>query len=336
MPFSSTGTLVATLSGCGLALAAFASGADVVDALGTSDPSGQRPRCVFVNSYHRGFTWSDRLEAGLRDTIGDRCELVEYYMDTKHRRDEASIRAATQGVLALIERTDPDVVITADDNAAKYVVVPHLADTARPVVFSGINWTVEEYGFPRDNVTGMVEVAPLDALIDQVIMTVGGARRAAYVAANTLSEHKDFERMNEAATASGIELFALFTDTMADWESAFEIAQQFDVVILGGHSGIVDFDEARAEEFVYRVGTRFSVTSVEWMMPLTMLGYTKIPEEQGEWAGAVTLAILDGTPPATIPLVTNRRFDTWVNERLLAASGLILPQSLLRQAKRFR
>ena len=68
-------------------------------------------------------------------------------------------------------------------------------------------------------------------------------------------------------------------------------------------------------------------------MHYTMFGMTKIPEEHGEWTAKAALAILDGTPPSQIPIVANRKWDIWVNDSLLAASGVDLPQALRRTAK---
>jgi len=53
---------------------------------------------------------------------------------------------------ALIESWQPDGVITADDKAAKYIIKPFGKEHTMPFVFCGINWTVQEYGFPHCNV----------------------------------------------------------------------------------------------------------------------------------------------------------------------------------------
>jgi ABC-type uncharacterized transport system substrate-binding protein len=70
------------------------------------------------------------------------------------------------------------------------------------------------------------------------------------------------------------------------------------------------------------------------MMPWTILGVTKVSEEQGEWAARTALRILDGTPPAQIPVVPNSRRDFWINDDVLAASNVQLPRSLLETAKK--
>lgn len=295
-----------------------------------------RPLCAYISSYHQGYSWSDRLEEGLLPTLRTRCDIVRYDMDTKRKRDESDKQYAADVALSLIQSHRPHIVITSDDNAAKYLIVPFLADTSLPVVFTGINWTVDEYGFPTDNVTGMVEVAPLQPMLAQALEVVPDARRATYIGADTLTERKNFDRLAKAASTSGVTLSGLFADTMERYESAFEQAHRADFVIVGSHSGIDNWDRDRAVAMAQRHSAALSVTNHDWMMPVAMLGYTKLPEEQGEWAAQAAIAILDGIAPRAIPIVTNRKWDTWLNDDLRRRAGIELPAQLLDKAKRIQ
>ena len=203
-----------------------------------------------------------------------------------------------------------------------------------PVVFSGVNWTVEEYDLPAPNVTGIVEVAPIGPMIRQAASSVPGARRAAYVGARTLTEGKNFERIRASAERAGIELERLSASDMDEWRAAFSAAQAADFVVVGSFSGIAGWDWEAAAAHALAATRVASFTNHDWMMPVAAVGYTKVPEEHGEWAAASALAILDGTAPDHLPLVTNRKWDEWVNEDLAAAAGLELPAALLRGAKR--
>ncbi len=68
------------------------------------------------------------------------------------------------------------------------------------------------------------------------------------------------------------------------------------------------------------------------MAPYAMLTMSKIAAEQGEWAGKVALRILDGTPPLKIPVVANRRWNMYVNLRLLNKAGIQLSPDILQKA----
>ena len=70
----------------------------------------------------------------------------------------------------------------------------------------------------------------------------------------------------------------------------------------------------------------------DWLAPLAMLTITKVPEEQGEWAGQVARALLRGVSPAAIPVVINRRWHMYVNKELCDRAGIELPAGLLHNA----
>lgn len=290
--------------------------------------------CVYVSSYHQGLEWSDRIEDGLREGLENECRLVQYNMDTKrHASNEFKVEAAAEA-LSLIQSLGADVVLTSDDDAAEYLIVPHLAGTRTPVVFTGVDWTVEQYGFPVENVTGMVEASPIRPLIEQAVASIPDADRVAYVGAATVTENDNFKRYEHVAEQQGIELVALMSNSFDTWKQDFKIAQEFDFVIIGNATEIDDWDSGAAEAFANESTRTFSVTSHDWMMPFSALGYTTLPEEQGQWAAESALAILAGSSPASIPIVTNRQWDTWINEKLLEASGVILPSQVDENARR--
>lgn len=292
-------------------------------------------KCLFINSYHQGYAWSDGVERGLRSVLEGRCELRQFDMDTKRNKGKAYKERIGLAAKLLIESWQPDVVITADDNAAKYVIKPYFRDTETPFVFGGVNWTAKEYGFPCKNVTGIVEVAPIKPMLKRA-MSISNGDRLFYLGADTLTENKNLARFQAAAKSLDVSLNFKLVSTVDDWLTAYsEIQSSHDVVIMGSHSGIRDWqartDHVKAE--VAKAARKLSVTNHGWMMPFAIFGMTKVPEEHGEWTAQAALAILGGTPPTEIPVVANRKWDLWVNDQLLAASGINLPRTLRRRAK---
>lgn len=298
--------------------------------------AAELPKCLFVSSYHQGYAWSDGVERGLRDALADRCQIRQFDMDTKRRKSLEEKTAAGLAAKAVIEDWQPDVVITADDDAARYLIVPHYSDSDLPFVFCGINWSVAEYGFPLSNVTGMIEVAPVKAMIDEALALVPGAKRALYIGANTATERKNADRIREVAEAGGLQFEQQLASSVNAWLGAYEAGQGFDFIIIGSNAGIDDWDDERAVAAIRPVTRRLTVTSHEWMMPVSMLGMTKVAEEQGDWAARVALQILEGTPPSSIPVVANRKWDLFVNQALIGAAGLILPPRLAAKGKTVR
>ncbi|MEX2617290.1 MAG: ABC transporter substrate binding protein [Alphaproteobacteria bacterium] len=291
-------------------------------------------KCLFVSSYHQGYAWSDGVERGLRAVLDGKCQYRQFNMDSKHRKSVEVKKQIALEAKDIIDSWKPDVVITADDNAAKYLIQPYFRDHAVPFVFSGINWTAEEYGFPYSNMTGMIEVAPIMPMLKSAMDIVPNLRRAFYLGADTLTESKNLERFREAAEQLGFELEFALVDSTEKWLQAYERAQETDLVVLGSNAGINDWDEARAQAGVLKLTGKLSVTNHDWMMPFAIVGVTKVPEEQGEWAAKAALAILGGISPSAIPVVPNSRRDIWVNPKIIDAAKITLPVSMMRKAKK--
>jgi ABC-type uncharacterized transport system substrate-binding protein len=301
----------------------------------TALAAGQ-PKCLFVSSYHRGYAWSDGVERGLRNTLDGKCEIRQFDMDTKRKKSLEQKEESARQAKAMIDTWKPDVVIAADDNAAKYLIQRYYKDKEVPFVFCGVNWTVKEYGFPYSNVTGMVEVAPVKAMIEEASALVPSPKETLYIGANTATEKKNASRIRRVAEGHGLVFESQFVADLASWIDAYKRGQDYDFIIIGSNAGINDWDTQKAIQAILPLTRRLSVTSHEWMMPVTMLGMTKVPEEQGEWAGQVALQILDGTPPDSIPVIANRKWDLFLNPALTKAANLELPGQLLSKGKVFQ
>lgn len=290
-------------------------------------------RCLFVSSYHAGYVWNDDIERALGDTLGDACEIKKFYMDGKRDGSPDFARQKAIEARALIDSWKPDVVIAADDNASKYLVMPHLKDAAVPVVFCGINWTAEPYGYPYANATGMIEIGPIDPLVGQVLAMVPEARQGIFLSADELTQTKEVDLSQKAYGRHGVTIRHMPVPSMSEWEKGYVAAQeQADFVILGNNSGINDWDDERARKWVLTTAKKFTVSYLDWMAPYAMLTMAKIAYEQGEWAGKTALLILQGAKPTDIPIVANRRWNMFVNPALLARGGFVLPSEIMRKA----
>jgi len=290
-------------------------------------------KCLYISSYHQGYAWSDGVERGIRSVLEGKCEIRQFNMDTKRNKQPEYIKKTGLKAKQLIDSWKPDIVITADDNAAKYVIQAHYKNHEIPFVFCGVNWTADEYGFPYNNVTGMVEVAPIYPLLEKVKELIPEARKAIYIGADTLTEKKNQARFEKALSKQDILLDSALTVTMDDWLDAYTRAQQYDFIIVGSKSGIQDWDKEHVVNTVKAQSKKLSVTNHDWMMPYTMLGFTKVPEEQGEWAAQAALSILAGVEISKIAIVPNRKWDIWTNSSLLKTSKIMLPEGLIVKSK---
>ncbi|MBT7308138.1 MAG: hypothetical protein HN842_07960 [Gammaproteobacteria bacterium] len=318
--------------------------AGVVEAEPGPEPQGEsesiEKRCLLVYSYHIGYAWNDGIDRGATRTLGDACTIRRYYMDSKRNPDPEFIRAQVAEVLQIIHHWKPDVIIAADDNASKYLVVPHLKEDPTPVVFCGVNWSIEEYGYPFSSMTGMIEVTPLDPLfIQSKKLLLKKAKEegrshlhVVMIDADRITAYKQLEPIISRFSGDRTTFATHYIETFEQWKSAFLQAQQADLVVLSNNAGIQGWNQEEAISFVREQGRTFSVSINDWMRELVVLVMAKDPEEQGEWSAEAAKQILQGVAAETIAVVKNRRWNTFINQPLLEQSGVVLPEAIRKRA----
>lgn len=289
-------------------------------------------KVLFVNSYHEGYEWSDGIERAAKAALEPAGAQVKFFrMDTKRHQDEAFRKQAGEKAKAEIEAYKPDVVILSDDMAVKYLLVPFYKDAKLPFVFCGVNWDASKYGFPMKNATGMVEVALVKNLIDSLKEYAKGGK-VGFLSADSETEHIDAPFYKKQL---GIEFASeKFVKSFADWKAAFAKMQgEVDIVFFGNNAGIEGWNEKEAAEFAAANSKVVSGSIYDFMMPYVMLGYTKLAEEQGAWAGKTALEILKGTPAGSIAIVPNKQAKILINPKLAAKAGVVFKPDLVRNAQ---
>lgn len=309
-------------AGAGVAAIAACRGATATEA------AGER-RLLHVDSYHKGNEWNDRIAAAVKDTVESQgVQFQIFHMDTKRRNSEAEKTAAAAAALALIADYRPRVVTTSDDNAVKYLLMPHFRDADLPFVFCGLNWDASVYGLPYSNTTGMVEVSPIPQIIALLGQYARGGRLG-YLAEDTPTKHKE---MAYHEKLFGISYDAsYFVSTFADWQRAFLRAQEeVDILLLLGVGALTDWDDVAARSLAERATRIPTGTDFAWLMPYALLGVAKLPEEQGTWAAKAALKILEGVSPSAIPVTHNTKGELLFNTRIATVLGIDSPPPLAR------
>lgn len=287
-------------------------------------------KVLFVNSYHQGYAWSDGEEAGTQQALkGSGVQLDFFRMDTKRHPEAKWFEEQSQKLKARIDAEKPEVVIVADDNAAR-VMAKYYKNTSQKWVYCGVNWDPANHGLPYSNATGMTEVA----LVDRVIEMLKGYAKGSRV--GFLTVDSETERTEARAYAKQLHLtFAQekFVKTLAEWKEQFRKMQgEVDVLFFGNFAGINDWNEAEAAAWALEHSRIPSGSTYDFTMPYTMLGMTKIAEEQGIWAGKAALQIVKGTPPSSIAPVQNKEYKLFLNVKLASKAGVVFKPELVKNA----
>jgi ABC-type uncharacterized transport system substrate-binding protein len=286
-------------------------------------------KILYVDSYSEEFDWSVGITRGIVNTLKDTgVELKIFRMDTKMHNEEEFKKEAALKAKALIEEFKPDVVIASDDNASKYLIVPYYKDAELPFVFCGINYDASIYGFPCKNVTGMLEVSGA-AQFSKYMRQLTKGDRCGFISADLLSDHKEFDNDKQMLGNT----IGVFAKDFESWKAEFkELQGKVDFILFYTYVGIQGWNNEEAEKFVQE-NTRIPTgTFLEGTMPYSIVGYVKVPEEQGEWAAKTALKILDGAAPGDIPIAQNERGTVIVNTKLLEKTGISFPFDLIESA----
>lgn len=291
--------------------------------LGGPAASAAQQRVFYLNSYHQGYPSSDEAMEAIRKILGrEGIALQVEFMDAKHHPADADLRRRAEEVLASIRRFQPNLLIASDDDAVKYVLAPHYRDGPIPAVFCGVNWSAKQYGLPTANVTGMLELVPIEDTLRQIQQMRPSTRRLCVLSENSTSERSNRELLDPKYKSLGLDPQYALVDNFEEWKRAFAAAQRDnDVVYLPTNGGIRGWDAAAATEWVRRNIRKPVVTCDDFMMPYAVFGLTKVAREQGEWAARAALEILHGKRPGDIPMVPNQQTRCFLNPELADRIG---------------
>jgi ABC-type uncharacterized transport system substrate-binding protein len=288
-------------------------------------------KILFVNSYHKGTPWSDGIYRAVENTLrGTGIQLVQFEMDTKRHSSELSKKKAAEKARSMIGRFRPDLVIASDDNASKYLIVPFYKHSHLPFVFCGVNWDASDYGFPTENITGMIEVQ----LIDQILATLkkyARGERIGFIKGDDLSARKEAlfyeKRFN-------IKIDKRFVKNYSQWKHAYlDLQEKSDMILVGNSESIADWDPVTAKLFV-ETNTEVPTGNWDkWMKDYALVTFATVPAEQGQWAAETALKILDGTPPGEIPVVTNKKAEIYRNMRIAKKLKIVFPIDFIRRSR---
>lgn len=298
--------------------------------LGFAAGASAAHKIFYVDSYHEGYPWSDGITRGIQSVFDEQDVTLKIFrMDTKRNKDAVFIKNAAQEAKQIIETYQPDIVIVSDDNASRYLIAPFYKNRKLPVVFCGINWNASIYGYPYENATGMVEVASVGQLV-QALSPYAKGNKVGYLAANVLTARKEgmFYRKK-----LGYNPDKKFVIGMSQWiQEYIDFQTRCDILIVGNHSGINDWDDARALKTVMEKTVIPTGSLYDFMTPYAMITYAKSAEEQGRWAAETALKVLGGADIRRIPVTENKQDSLIINRKIEKTAGFKLKDDLVKAA----
>ncbi|NTS76103.1 hypothetical protein HR060_04405 [Catenovulum sp. SM1970] len=290
------------------------------------------PKIVFLNSYHNGFSWSDKILKTYRRKVAKfNGRVYPFHMDTKRNFDNEYLDLITVKSVAFIEEIKPDLIIASDDNASKYVIQKYFKNHKIPVVFVGVNLDAYVYGYPYENATGLVESAVLPPLLKALTKTLPKNSQYAVLFTNTTTSQKKLKYYQNIYADIHFEV----VNSFEQWQFVVtDLTDKGYIIIMDNIASVNNFDAQKAHDFIAKNAKQLTVNLSSMHRTYTHFTYDNLPQEQGAWAARATLAILQGTRPVDIKIQKSKHFKLSQNKGLIADSNVHIPSTLIHLASK--
>ena len=271
---------------------------------------------LYLNSYHRGYTWSDGIEQGLRDVFaasGKNITLYSEYLDTRRFPDKQHLPAMARALAEKYTDFSYDVLVVSDNNAFDFALrYREQLFPGVPVVFCGYNNFTPEVLQGVGNITGIAETLDFRATIDLALRLHPATQRLIFVVSDfSTSTARNLRRLEAMLPEyeGRYEIVLLKNLSMRELERRLAAAQPRSVGFIIGRAG--DLREGgffSVEQFARRLAeaSRAPLYSM-WDFHLNtgvMGGYILTGLAQGRTSAELVLSILAGTPADSLQVIT--------------------------------
>ncbi len=304
-----------------------------------SDPATQR-RVALINSYHKGYLWTDEITRGVEDALaGKDVDLHIEYMDTK-RQFDVTYQDLLSKLLSLKHgKHQYDVVITSDNNAFNFFRERGQQIFGNtPHVFCGVNYLCEQDLKGARHTTGVNERADIAANLVLIRQLHPDCRRIVVITDNTTTGKRiqeEVERLMIKRWFSGPKLELLYDVSASELIGFVEGFDPQTIVLF-----TLFFRDNTGVFFEYDQGTEMVCDHAAvpvygtWNFQLNhgiVGGHLVDGFDQGTTAAKKALAIIDGKNADDIPVryetPTQLRFDFRELQRHGIPLSLLPPDS---------
>ena len=302
-----------------------------------------KPHVLILNSYHQGFSWTNRVIAGISEVFAEAESNAEFhieYMDTKRLYNEEYLQNLFQLLDDKYDEIPVDLIILSDNNALEFMrdyseeLFPGV-----PIVFTGINNYNDALLDGFEQITGVAESTDISSTLSLM-----------------LKLHPETERIYviNDQTPTGIATLEQFQQIAPDFEDQveFTVYDDFEIYAMRSELGSLPSNSLILMLLVNRdnTGQFFSyeesldILSRHTIVPIYGVwdfyieygivgGKLTDGLSQGREAGNMALQILNGVPAADIQVLKESpnqyMFDYEQLERFEIDQALLPEDSLI-------
>ena len=296
-------------------------------------------KALLIFSYHADYAWVQEEEHGAKDILRNKgIEIKKFYMDTKRHTSREWGEKATNKAMKKIEKFKPDIVIVFDDNACDLVAKKYIGEKL-PFVFCGMNGEPEDYGFPAENITGVLERELYAESIELLKQLVPKVKKVAMLFDESNTSKKAISQLKD--TDLHVEVSEIFsTNDFNEWKAKVrELQTKVDALGVIAYHTLKDKDgkTSLSMEAVLNWTLENSKIPDFTINDFTvkdgvLCGVVQSGYQQGKAAAEIALRILNGESPADIPIITLQEGITLVNKRRADDLKIHIPEEVSQSA----
>jgi ABC-type uncharacterized transport system substrate-binding protein len=292
-------------------------------------------RVLVVHSYHDDYEWTQSVQEGLELGFKDKPVTMKvFYMDTKRNPSQKEIQQAGQKATQIEKDWNPDIVLASDDNAQKYFA-QKLAGThnAPAVVFCGVNADPEDYGYPAENVTGVLERPHIKESLTLLLRICPNVKNIAVLTDDSKTSSEHIKQMKSLDLPIKVAKYYQ-PSTLEEWKTALaEIQKDNNAIALYSWHTVKDNNGhvVNPHKIIKWTQENNSLPSTGFMAyNNTLCCVSHSGTEQGYAASQMTLQIMQGAKPKDIPIKVNLRGQVLFNLDIAEKLNIDIPYEILR------
>lgn len=266
---------------------------------------------LVLNSYHKGFPWTDNIVRGIESTLDDDTDLVVEYMDSKAIKYDSAYKEVLYKLYAYKYGLKKfNIIIATDDNAFNFLREYHkelFPNT--PIIFCGVNNLNASNLIDKDWFTGILEISAEKETLDLILKLHPETKQIAIVTDSTPSGRYRWSQLEPFFSLYPSIEFTRISDS-------FSIEEIEDKISKLSDSSVVIFSTLYRDKTGRYISLAEGVARISkssnrpiYTFHTQVLKYGTIGGKllggfhHGEEAAKIALSILSGEKPINIPIV---------------------------------
>ena len=297
----------------------------------------EKKKILLVHSYHPEYEWVASITRGVKMALmGSQVELEIFYMDTKRKTDEEWKISAGKKAAELVMQWHPDVVIVADDNGQKYFASNFAGKSYPQFVFCGVNEAPEIYGYPAENITGILERPHIKSSIKYLKKLLPEVKNIAFITDNSptsmgVIEHIKKEKITNI-TYSSLETFEEWKKSVIESQDSADAIAVYTYHTIKKNSG--DSESISSTEVINWTLKNSKIPVFGFLTFAVddgvLCGYLESGVEHGFKSGEMALEILNGKKAADIPIIIALEGQSMLNLKAAKKWGIKASQEIIK------